>query len=125
MVTPGDDPFAMAFVLAAIAAGDGLADRAAVSVELRTRIARVLEGVRGAMQQDRAAAVAALTRALQLTLPDDAALSPRARGVVAGVVRREVGAEWMRAAPPPRPGFRTSAALKRTVVGLAGSSWDA
>ena len=117
------DPFATAFVLAAIAAGDGTASRGAVSRELGDRVRDVLDEVQGSMQRDRDLAVRGLARVLTLDVQDATRLPLRGRGIVAALVPREVGARWMRDAPPPRAGFRTSAALRRTLAALAEPSW--
>lgn len=113
----------MAFVLAAIAAGDAGASRGAISTELSARVLRVLSEARDAMQLDRAVAIAGLARALALTVPEETTLPPRARAIIATLVPKELGAGWMRASPAPRPGFRTSGALRRTLAGLAEASW--
>jgi hypothetical protein len=125
MTQPVRDPFATAYVLAAIAAGDGAASRGALSGELAARASEVVEDVRGSMQRDRSVAVAKLAEVLGLSIPEDTTLSPRARGIVATLVPRELGGRWMRDAPAPRAGFRTSAALRRTLAALAEPSWRA
>jgi hypothetical protein len=117
------DPFATAYVLAAIAAGDGAAQRGAMAQGLAEHVRAVLEDVRGSMQRDRGVAVSGLARVLTLEVGEAAPLSPRARGIVATLVPKELGARWMREAPSPRAGFRTSAALRRTLVALAEPSW--
>jgi hypothetical protein len=117
--------FATAFVLAAIAAGDGTANRGAMSQDLEARVRAVVDEVRGSMQRDRAVALSSLAKTLAPRVSESAALPPRVRGILATLVAKEVGARWMRDAPPPRAGFRTSAALRHTLAALPEGSWRA
>lgn len=53
-------------------------------------------------------------------VPEDAALPPRARALLAADVDKQVGRRWL-AESPVRPGFRVTASLKATLRRLAAS----
>ena len=116
------DAFAAGLLLAAIAASDGDASRAALAPALRARIESIThEALR---TQDRSAAIRVLLDATTARF-DDApqAMPTRARALIATLAPRDLGSAWMRAAGSPRTGFRVSAALRTTLARTEDAAW--
>jgi hypothetical protein len=122
------------FALAAAARGDrgaeraraGLcADVAADATRVAARVAAQDASARRRWVRDalRAApAAAAATRAVPAACP------PRALGLLAGCVDKDLGRRWLANAPLPRPGFTPEPrllALLRRLIGPHGDPWRA
>lgn len=109
------------FALAATVLEDAGADRARAALAPET--AEVwLETARRLEARDhgaRRAEVRRLVGAVRVAPDASADLPPRALGLLAAEVPREVGARWMTGAPPPRRGFVASPALRDALRRLA------
>jgi hypothetical protein len=118
------DSLAAALALAAIAADDPRATRAALGPELRERVDAVLAD--RSRHADRTDAIRALLASVRPALPSSSTpVPPRARALLATLAAREIGVSWLSAAPPPRKGFRVSAALRSTILAIPESEWHA
>lgn len=81
----------------------------------RRAILRAASELRALDPDTRRNALRRIAALLREPPPDDAALPPRARAIVARDVSREVGRAWIASAPAPRRGFVASAALREVV----------
>lgn len=118
------DTFASAILLAAATAGDPDARMAALDPALRARVEAVSASLTTERSRGRDHAVTALV-ARAADAPTAAHAPARARAIVATLVARAIGAEWLRDAGVPRAGFRASAGLRTTVAHTPEDAWRA